>query len=81
MLLIQTVKLENVEKCNEPEVDDSEHTEGEAKEEGELSEDEEKCKGLKQANQYSLGESRFILEETTGMYYDQVTGYYYNLVS
>lgn len=53
----------------------------EIKEEGECSEDEEKSKDSKQVNQYSLGESRFILEETTGMYYDQVTGYYYNLVS
>lgn len=81
ILLLQSVKLENVEKCKEQKVNDSGKTEGEVKEEGECSEDEEKCKGLKQANQYSLGESRFILEETTGMYYDQVTGYYYNLVS
>lgn len=63
------------------EKDNSEKIKGENKEEGECSEDEEKSKDLKQANQYSLGESRFILEETTGMYYDQVTGYYYNLVS
>lgn len=73
--------MKNFKKCIEQEVSDSVNTEDEVKEEGELSEDEEKCKGLKQANQYSLGESRFILEETTGMYYDQVTGYYYNLVS
>lgn len=51
------------------------------KEEGECSEEEDKPKDLKLANQYSLGNSRFLLEETTGMYYDQVTGYYYNLVS
>lgn len=79
MLLKQTVKLENIEKCMEKEV--IEKTEDEIKEEGECSEDEEKCKSVKQVNQYSMGESRFILEETTGMYYDQVTGYYYNLVS
>lgn len=54
---------------------------GEIKEEGECSEDEEKSKDLKKSTRYSLGESRFLLEETTGMYYDQVTGYYYNLVS
>lgn len=36
---------------------------------------------MNQVSQYSLGDSRFLLEETTGMYYDQVTGYYYNLVS
>lgn len=53
----------------------------EIKEEGECSEDEEKSKDLKKTNISSLGDSRFILEETTGMYYDQVTGYYYNLVS
>lgn len=53
----------------------------EIKEEGECSEDEERSKDLKQANQHIMGESRFLLEETTGMYYDQVTGYYYNLVS
>lgn len=81
ILIIQPVELKNIKKCTEKEVNDSGNTEGEIKEEGELSEDEEKCKGIKPANQYSLGESRFILEETTGMYYDQVTGYYYNLVS
>lgn len=63
------------------EEENSVKTKGENKEEGECSEDEEKYKDLKQVNQYSMGESRFILEETTGMYYDQVTGYYYNLVS
>ncbi|XP_025203238.1 angiogenic factor with G patch and FHA domains 1-like, partial [Melanaphis sacchari] len=71
--------LENVKKSKNGEVDDPVKTESENKEEGECSEDEEKSKDPKQVNQYSLGESRFILEETTGMYYDQVTGYYYNL--
>jgi len=73
--------LEDVKKSENLEFDNPEKTESEIKEEGECSEDEEKSKDLKQVNQYSLGESRFILEETTGMYYDQVTGYYYNLVS
>jgi len=73
--------LENFKKSENLEVDNPEKTESEIKEEGECSEDEEKSKDSKQVNQYSLGESRFILEETTGMYYDQVTGYYYNLVS
>ncbi|XP_025201525.1 angiogenic factor with G patch and FHA domains 1 [Melanaphis sacchari] len=72
-------KLENVKKSENGEVDNPVKTESENKEEGECSEDEEKSKDPKQVNQYSLGESRFILEETTGMYYDQVTGYYYNL--
>lgn len=74
--------LENVEKSENLEVDNPRKIKSEIiKEEGECSEDEEKSKDSKQVNQYSLGESRFILEETTGMYYDQVTGYYYNLVS
>lgn len=72
-------KLENDKKSENGEVDNLGKTECETKEEGECSEDEEKSKDLKQVNQYSLGKSRFILEETTGMYYDQVTGYYYNL--
>ncbi|XP_050538175.1 angiogenic factor with G patch and FHA domains 1 isoform X2 [Daktulosphaira vitifoliae] len=46
----------------------------EIKEEGECSEDEEKS-----TEQNNFGINRFLLEETTGMYYDQVTGYYYNL--
>lgn len=73
--------MENVKKSENLEVDNPGKTESDIKEEGECSEDEEKSKDSKQVNQYSLGESRFILEETTGMYYDQVTGYYYNLVS
>lgn len=73
--------MENIKKSENLEVDNPEKTVSEIKEEGECSEDEEKSKDSKQVNQYSLGESRFILEETTGMYYDQVTGYYYNLVS
>lgn len=73
--------MENDKKSENGEVDNLGKTECETKEEGECSEDEEKSKDLKQVNQYSLGKSRFILEETTGMYYDQVTGYYYNLVS
>uniref|UniRef100_A0A2S2PGF4 Angiogenic factor with G patch and FHA domains 1 n=1 Tax=Schizaphis graminum TaxID=13262 RepID=A0A2S2PGF4_SCHGA len=72
-------KLEYDKKSENGEVDNPGKTECEIKEEGECSEDEEKSKDQKQVNQYSLGESRFILEETTGMYYDQVTGYYYNL--
>lgn len=70
-----------VKKCEEPDVDKPDKVKNEIKEEGECSEDEDKSKDLKNSNQYSLGESRFLLEETTGMYYDQVTGYYYNLVS
>lgn len=69
------------QKCTKQHDENSPSTNTEIKEEGECSEDEEKSKDLKQVNQYSLGESRFLLEETTGMYYDQVTGYYYNLVS
>lgn len=77
---MQVEKLSNNEKSKEKEEDDIPKTKSEIKEEGECSEDEEKSKDVKQANQYKLGESRFLLEETTGMYYDQVTGYYYNLV-
>lgn len=72
--------MANVKKYKEHD-DNNRKPKSEIKEEGECSEDEEKSKDLKQANQYSLGNSRFLLEETTGMYYDQVTGYYYNLVS
>lgn len=71
----------NNKKCKKQEDESSKIIKTEIKEEGECSEDEEKSKDLKQVDQYSLGKSRFILEETTGMYYDQVTGYYYNLVS
>lgn len=74
-------KLTSVKKNKEQENGNSEKIVGEIKEEGECSEDEEKPKDLKLVNQYNLGNSRFLLEETTGMYYDQVTGYYYNLVS
>ncbi|XP_050431826.1 angiogenic factor with G patch and FHA domains 1 [Adelges cooleyi] len=49
------------------------------KEEGECSEDEEKSTDVKSVDRNRLETSRFLLEETTGMYYDQVTGYYYNL--
>lgn len=74
-------KLASVTKCEKHDGNITEKVKCEIKEEGECSEDEEKPKDLDQVNQYSLGKSRFLLEETTGMYYDQETGYYYNLVS
>uniref|UniRef100_A0A2S2Q6A5 Angiogenic factor with G patch and FHA domains 1 n=1 Tax=Sipha flava TaxID=143950 RepID=A0A2S2Q6A5_9HEMI len=69
----------NNKKCKKQDDESFKITKTEIKEEGECSEDEEKNKDLNQIDQYCLGKSRFILEETTGMYYDQVTGYYYNL--
>lgn len=74
-------ELASIPKCEEQDGHITEKIKCEIKEEGECSEDEEKPKDLDRANQYSLGKSRFLLEETTGMYYDQETGYYYNLVS
>lgn len=78
---MQIEKLADVKKCELQDDDNLGKIKDEIKEEGECSEDEDKSKDLKKSNVYSLGESRFLLEETTGMYYDQVTGYYYNLVS
>lgn len=73
--------MSKVKKCEILDDDNLEKIKDEIKEEGECSEDDDKSKDFKKANVYNLGESRFLLEETTGMYYDQVTGYYYNLVS
>lgn len=80
-MFLQIEKLSSVLEKNEDESSNSIKTKEEIKEEGECSEDEEGSKTLNEVSQYSLGNSRFLLEETTGMYYDQVTGYYYNLVS